>query len=495
MAALTQFLDLLAPLAFPLVLLTLAVLVAWLVRYHPVGAVVRNTVAQAIRVRAAFAIMAVYLVLVPVLPFVVKGDGTLRGQLHVVINYSLIAAGLLLGVLTLAMSTTTLWSEIHEKQVYLLESKPLRRWQLLVGKLLGILSINAGLLAFMALVTWTCVTVLARTGDWNDAERALARMQILTARRVVDPVPFDPGPMIDQNYATFRQRLVDRGMKLEGKTEADVRKIIRRELILAYNAVRPLDVRYWRFDGLKHAQRRRGTITVRLKFACSDDRIEGNLRTGWEIGDPESLNFFRRRLSFKPDEVHEVELHSRLITPDGVLHVRLHNIDRRLVALIFSGKAAIQVLVPVAGFASNLARGLWLVFIEVLFLAVLGLFCSTFLSFPVSPVVALALYVLIFLAAAIQGEIDQKHDLFENREKRATIAALETGVRATVRGLRFLLPPFDEYGASERVSSGEEIPWLFLLKATVAIAVLRGGILMLIGAAIFQRRELALATR
>ena len=59
MAAFSQFLDLVGPIGFPLVLLALAVGVAWLIRTHPVGAVIRNTIAQAIRVKAAFAIMAV----------------------------------------------------------------------------------------------------------------------------------------------------------------------------------------------------------------------------------------------------------------------------------------------------------------------------------------------------------------------------------------------------------------------------------------------------
>ena len=49
---------------------------------HPklIWAIARNTVAQAVRVRVAFVIMAVYLVLVPVLPFILKGDGTPGGD-------------------------------------------------------------------------------------------------------------------------------------------------------------------------------------------------------------------------------------------------------------------------------------------------------------------------------------------------------------------------------------------------------------------------------
>ena len=51
-----------------------------------IGAVARNTIRQAIRVRVAFLIMAIYLVLAPLLPFVLEGDGTLIGLLRLVIR-------------------------------------------------------------------------------------------------------------------------------------------------------------------------------------------------------------------------------------------------------------------------------------------------------------------------------------------------------------------------------------------------------------------------
>jgi len=492
MAALIHFLDFLAPFAFPLILFALAVGVGWLVRHHPIGAVIRNTIAQAIRVRAAFVIMVVYLVLVPLLPFVVKGDGTLGGQLHVVISYSFITAGLLLGILTLAMSTTTLWSEIHEKQIYLLESKPVSRWKVLLGKLLGILTINVVLLLFMALVTWTCVTVLARRGKWPRVERFKANDQVLTARRVARPVADTVAKDVDTAYAELKRR----NMLPPKKAEAEIKRLLADEFVVALNAVRPRAYRQWRFDGLKYARRPKSTITLRFKFACSERSLGSNVQVGWEIGDPQTPFYVRSRGAYKPNEVHEEHIASSFIKPDGTLDVRFYNLDHRNVILVFSGDDAMDVLVPIGGFAANLARGLWLVFVEVIFLAILGLACSTFMSFPVSPVVAVSLYLLIFLAGAMQHELNQGLDVFGTRrgESRAVDLA-EKVVRGLITVIRHVLPPLDKYPASERVSSGEEISWFLVLDATFWIALVRGGILFVLGALIFQRRELALASR
>ncbi len=501
MAALNHLLDFVAPFAFPLGLVALAVAVVWLIRHHPVGAVIRNTIAQAVRIKAAFAIMALYLVLIVVIPFAVKGDGTLAGQLHVVIAYAFIAAGILLGLLTLAMSTTTLWSELHEKQIYLLESKPVRRWQILLGKLLGILTINAVLLLFMGLVTWGCVKVLASA--WKGAptqrlspreiqfQRFEANDHVLVARRLVPPVPVD----LSKDVADAYERLKERGKLPEGKTEAEVKEQLEDELRALVNALPPRDHRHWRFEGLKFARRPGKTITLRFKFACSDRSLGGNAQVGWEIGDPKTSYYVRSAGAYKPDEVHEESISADFITAEGTLDVRLYNLHPKPVILVFTGDDAMQVLVPMAGFASNLSRGLWLVFVEVLFLAVLGLTCSTFLSFPVSPVVALSVYVLIFLASAMDRELSQGLSLFENKEKSAAVGVAEHAVRGVVAAIRHVLPPLDRYSASERVSSGVEVSWFLLLDATFWIALLRGGLLFLLGALVFQRRELALASR
>ncbi|MFC1806708.1 ABC transporter permease subunit [Planctomycetota bacterium] len=471
-AAFSQLLDFLAPFGFPLILVALAAGIAWLVRHHPVGAVIRNTVAQAIRVKAAFVIMLVYLVLVIAIPLLVKGDGTLAGQLHVVIAYSLIAAGVLLGILTLAMSTTTLWSELHEKQIYLLESKPIHRWKILLGKLLGILTINAALLLFMALVTWTCVAILAGRGSWTQVDRFRANDQVLTARRVVPPVPDDVEKTVNDAYEDLKRL----GRLPPNATEAAVKKQIKNEVVISLNALRPRAYRHWRFAGLKHARKpkAKATVTLRFRFACPVRDLGGNVHVGWELGDPSTPFYTRGRGAYKPDEVHEEHIATNFITPEGNLDVRLHNIDGRNLLLIFTGKDAMQVLVPMAGFASNLARGLWLIFIEVLFLAILGLACSTFMSFPVSPVVAISVYLLIFLAASMQRELDQGLDLFDHKSRSQATQAAEKAIRGVIVVIRHVLPPFDRYSASEPVSSGEEISWSIVLHAAFWVAIVRG---------------------
>lgn len=450
-------------------------------------AIARNTVRQAIRVRIAFVIMAVYLVLVPLMPFALQGDGTLRGLLHVVISYSLMMSGVLLGILTLALSTTTLWSELREKQIYLIESRPVHRWEVLLGKLAGILLINVALLIFMAIVTWGCVQYIVGQARWKGHPRAVAYEQVLTARRVVHAEE----PQLAQGINEFYKKLDAEGKLPAGKTEAEIKRDLREDALRVINALPRNRWRVWRFHGLPTSLGPKANVTLRYKF-FSSDTSEAPVLTLWHLGkyrSPSAIDLFAYRDANKE---YEDPIPARVIGEDGVLEVHCGNGDPRYLVIVFP-EDALQVLVPVAGFLSNLLRGLALIFIEILFLAILGLFCSTFMGFPVSPIVAICLLLLIYLVGFMHAEILSQVSMMD--ESVHPVSIPERAVRVMTRGLRLILPPLDRYSPSSLVSSGEEVSWLLLLQAFGEIALLRGGILFLLGVWIFEQREIAEASR
>ena len=542
-----------------------------------IWAVTRNTLAQAVRIRAAFVIMAVYLVLVPCLPMVVEGDGTLSGLLSVVITYSLIAAGVLLGILTLALSTTTLWTEIRDKQIFIIESKPIRRWQLLVGKLLGIVLINAVLLVFIGVVTWGAVHFIVRQERWHPRDRDVAWQRVLTGRRVLNPVSLVSEEDIEGIY---EQRKLARALP-EGLTESAIKQQIREQQLGASKIVSIGEYRYRSFEGI-HVPRSAPTLSkgkvsnatirhlidsakkwrrgqwagmtlqivrgrgrgqartildntanglflsrawetepdrtsayrikpppvLRFKFHRADGNTDTAMRCKWLLGSPVRGNFHEIPLVrpgdedplFKPGTYHELLIPIDAVDDDGRLEARLLNDEfdpKRRVMILLSRADAVQVLVPAASFTINLVRGLAIILIEILFLAVLGLFCSTLMTFPVSPIVAVSLLFLIHLAASVKIDLD-KGVAFDHKDDAPPslhVRAFEHVVRGLVHVVRFALPPFDRYAPSEMVGSGFEVSPLLLLEAFATTVVARAGLLLLLGVFIFERRELALHSR
>jgi hypothetical protein len=179
------------------------------------------------------------------------------------------------------------------------------------------------------------------------------------------------------------------------------------------------------------------------------------------------------------------------VDKEGALELRFYKLEPRRPTLIFSETDSIQVLFPVGGFGGNLARGLALIFFEVLFIAALGLFCSAFLSFPVSPIVALAFLLLVFLASTLKVELD-KGFTFDQNQTSPVAQAAERVTRIATAVLHAVLPPFHRYAPSALVSSGEEVSWGLLLDGVWSLGLLYGGVLMLLGARIFERREIGL---
>src|SRR5436190_2623713 len=81
------------------------------------------------------------------LPLLIKDDGTARGFTQILITYTLSTVTGLLGLSTLWLSCGTLARDIEECQLQMVAVKPVARWQIWLGKWLGIMSLNAALLA------------------------------------------------------------------------------------------------------------------------------------------------------------------------------------------------------------------------------------------------------------------------------------------------------------------------------------------------------------
>src|SRR5271157_3173320 len=128
-----------------------------------------------------FLVIAVLLVLAVVgLPLVIKDDGTAQGFTQIILTYTLSAITALLGLSTLWLSCGTLARDIEECQIQVVATKPIARWQIWLGKWLGLVSLNAVLLALsgacvFGLLQWRASRLPA------EVQKTL-REQILVAR-------------------------------------------------------------------------------------------------------------------------------------------------------------------------------------------------------------------------------------------------------------------------------------------------------------------------
>ena len=139
----------------------------------------------ALRFRLFLVIAVLLLAAVVGLPLMIKDDGTARGFTQILLTYTLSAITGLLGLSTLWLSCGTLARDIEECQIQVVATKPIARWQIWLGKWLGIVTLNAALLA----ISGACVFCLLqwRAAHLPAAEQKVLREQVLVARGSARP--------------------------------------------------------------------------------------------------------------------------------------------------------------------------------------------------------------------------------------------------------------------------------------------------------------------
>src|SRR5436309_2919969 len=169
-----------------------------------IAAVMGLTWKAAFRFRLFIVLAVLLLASVVALPVLIKDDGTARGFTQILLTYTLTTITALLGLSTLWLACGTLARDIEECQMQVVAVKPIARWQIWLGKWLGILSLNAALLALSGASVYGLL--LWRATELPAEQQTILRKEVLVAR------------------GSARQKSLDR------EIEADTERLLRERL-------------------------------------------------------------------------------------------------------------------------------------------------------------------------------------------------------------------------------------------------------------------------
>src|SRR5580700_11019586 len=171
----------------------------------------------AFRFRLFIVLAGMLLVSVVGLPLLIKDDGTARGFTQILLTYTLTAITALLGFSTLWLACGTLARDIEECQMQMVAVKPIARWQIWLGKWLGIVSLDAALLA----LSGACVFGLLqwRAGRLPPKEREVLGNEVLVARGSAREKSFEP------EIESAAQRELEERLKKNPITTADLPEV------------------------------------------------------------------------------------------------------------------------------------------------------------------------------------------------------------------------------------------------------------------------------
>lgn len=478
--------------------------------------VARAIVEEAVGTRLSVLLVMLVVVGLPVLPLVLDPAERLAYRLQFFLNWSLSGASVLLAVITMTLCCSSVCGDIESRRIHMTLSKPLRRWEYLLGKWLGVVLLDLLLVVLVGVGVYTFAQALRRSPAADSADRRAVEEQVLTARGVARPVhpsqeAFDAAVQAEiDEIRRADPALFDRA------PEAARRRIVGRH-VFEWHVVSADVVASYLFKGLDRDRLQSDVVQLRLQpFADNAKTSEAEVRFAlWLNERPYPVKEGRHEdYTLSTSTIHTIELPATAIADDGTLRVTIANRnmimpgESRPTNIGFNPGEGLELLYRVGGFEGNFIRGQVVMWAKLAMLAAAALAAASWLGFPIAVLVSLMVYVTAvasgFFADAIDiyTGIDLESPtltsmvrlriglLLERLGKLEWWEAIKTIGAYFADGFLALIPSFGDYDAITQVTTGR----------VVSVAELAGGLLLLgflypvlligIGWLLLERRDL-----
>jgi len=463
---------------------------------HRILAIARLTWKSAFRYRIFWVMAALLVAAVVGLPLILKDDGTAEGLTQVLLTYALSAITVLLGIATLWLSCGTLARDIEDCQIQMICVKPIARWQIWLGKLLGILALNAMLLALSGgavflLLQW-------RAQRLPVEQQAKLRKEIFVARAAAKERP----PDIAAEARDQAKKWIEnwRAAHPSENLDADDLKQVGNQIMAAVRSeveeVPSLRQKAWQINLSSLSERVRSQpLQLRVKFHAGDPNSlansEATYRLLWRIGPMNAPNPQLLDEILPPNSFQEIDV-APLFDENGILTVICANANDT--SLFFPMDDGFEILYRESSFGVNFVRGLAVILCWLVLLSALGLACASFLSFPVAAFCSLAV-LLVGLSTGVLTAVQEQKSIFpfdSSGQKPAAVQQFIDSISVPMFGAVLKVVNLVRgFSPVDDLSTGHSITWGQLARAAGQIVLLMGGIFGAAGVLFFNRRELA----
>lgn len=446
------------------------------------------TLRAAFRYRVVLILSLLLIGGVILLPLIIKDDGTARGFTQIILTYTLTLTTALLGFATLWLSCGILAREIEEAQMQMVAVKPIARWQIWLGKWIGIMGLNAMLLAaagaaIFLLMNW-------RASKLPPKEQEVLRSEVLVSRQVAQ----EELPDYNARATEIMREKLQQEPPPEGLSLDALHTMIREQIKSADQLVPPGRGRIWQIPVGTPESVRGKPMIIRARFDPPVPDLNERFMAVWEFGDQQTKNQYRTNFVMPAETYVEFPIPANLVNAAGELHVRFYNYTEK--ALLFPDDG-VSVMWRTGGFSGNFARGIGIIFCWLALLAALGLASATFLSFPVAAFCTIAVLFISLSTGTLKQIVDEGGivQVDPNTGKVEGPGALNRVAVPLAQGLLATFNLARGFSPIDDLSSGRSVSWLELSRAFLQICVILGGLLAVTGMAIFTRRELATAQK
>ncbi len=285
-------------------------------------AIVFLTWKAALRYRFFWVMLALLALAVGGIPLLVKDDGSAEGMTQILITYTLSMITAILGAATLWISAGALATEIENFQLQMVVTKPIPRWQIWLGKWLGVMSMNFILLLFAGGVVYGMVEYRARTLTSDAMERLEDRQddEIYRMAAMSQIVPFEIDPETNRPKLDDNDQPIMRDIQEVRRDVAGIEEKRLRDTVLIARASIPISdqIRVGNDEALEDwiQSLKKQYLPVRLRQVLRvKNEAEQQRGVGPDQMSQELDSYEVRQAEIQIEE--EIRNYSQVIIPDG----------------------------------------------------------------------------------------------------------------------------------------------------------------------------------
>lgn len=489
----------------------------------PVLAIARNVLAEAVRLKLSLLFIVLLVFALAALPGLLDGERQLRFRIQSFLQYGTGGAFWIIALLTLLFSVATVAFEQRDKLIWQTATKPVSPAKYILGKWLGVAGLNAVLLAVCASGVFLFVEYLrvqpaageirafepATTGVLISEDRLKLETEVLAARITAEPEP--PFRMDDEGFRESLREYIQSRRRADpefASTDEEFEEVLRdtfrsataHAMTLEPPVITPTGAqsvpRYFRFENLSGARRSTRPITIRFRVNSDENNPTHFYTIEFVFAGSEGPFATQRTTAAATSQ--SITLPNDIVRPDGVLEFFMYNHGRdddrwwetgmQLSGPLFIDEdGGLQLLYSVGDYRANFIRVVFVLWLKLAALAMLGICAATFLSFPVATLVA----GVIFLAAEAAGFLADSLESYRIRDHEGNLIWWKYAAEQVAWVISDFFRVYAQLRPTARLVDGR---LLSLGETGMGLAVLAIFTLLVyaIAVLIFRRRELAI---
>jgi hypothetical protein len=452
-------------------------------------------IAEGVRMKIALVFLFLLAMTVLALPFSSSGDSSMTGAVQSYMSYSLSLTGVLLGMLTIFMSRS-LSDELVNRQIFLVMTKPVPRWQYILGKFTGISLLNLAFLIFSGLCIFAMVHYIKATREpLDEYDKSDLSNSVLVARHGSMPILPDFKAQAEAEY----QRNLEEGIYATGpQLKPDVERArLAKKYEAMWRILGPYDIREFYYEDILCDRSAGNEIQLRYKTNITKYPPDEVYRAWFSFGDPlKGAKVYDVPVRHVIDRIHTVRVPADAVAPDQTLKVTFYNQNpypgepkyRNIID--FRRGDGPEILFVVGSFGGNFIRLLSLMMFKLMFLAALAILATTVLSFPVACLVSFTIYALAGARSFIAESID-----FLDRADEGIFDSIKgffiESLKMVFDVAQWIVPDFGRYDAVESFVNGRNVSLVWVLQGLGDLAVLKTVMVLGLAMLLFHRREVA----